>query len=96
VLHYSLGVLPNRDGFAVVQLLQGKSTSGSTSMEANSQVQQVFVESPTESQEATAHSGSQRSESDQARSEKNIAEWMSYLPTSCVNSMIAMGWDIST
>ena len=65
-------------------------------MEANSQVQQVFVESQTESQEATAHSGLQKSESDKARSEKNIADWMSYLPTSCVNSMIAMGWDIST
>jgi hypothetical protein len=33
---------------------------------------------------------------DAARSEKNIAEWSSYLPADCVNSMISMGWDVST
>jgi hypothetical protein len=38
----------------------------------------------------------QSRESDAARSERNIATWMSYLPPPCVNSMIAMGWDITT
>jgi hypothetical protein len=44
----------------------------------------------------TATQRVQASESDAARSERNIAEWMSYLPVRCVNTMIAMGWDIST
>lgn len=33
---------------------------------------------------------------DAARSEKNIAEWLSYLPADCVKTMISMGWDVST
>ena len=31
-----------------------------------------------------------------ARSEKNVREWMSYLPQDCIESMIRMGWDLST
>ena len=31
-----------------------------------------------------------------ARSERNVGEWMSYLPQDCVETMIRMGWDIST
>ena len=31
-----------------------------------------------------------------ARSEKNISQWMSYLPKECVTAMIEMGWDITT
>jgi hypothetical protein len=31
-----------------------------------------------------------------ARSEKNVSQWMSYLPEECVTSMIEMGWDITT
>jgi hypothetical protein len=33
---------------------------------------------------------------DAARSDKNIAEWLSYLPADCVKTMISMGWDVST
>jgi hypothetical protein len=33
---------------------------------------------------------------DAARSKENILQWMSYLPTDCVNTMIEMGWDITT
>jgi hypothetical protein len=33
---------------------------------------------------------------DAARSEENILQWMSYLPTDCVNTMIEMGWDVTT
>lgn len=33
---------------------------------------------------------------DAARSKWNIAEWSSYLPADCVNTMISMGWDVST
>jgi hypothetical protein len=34
--------------------------------------------------------------SDDARSENNIFQWMSYLPEDCVKTMIRMGWDITT
>jgi hypothetical protein len=34
--------------------------------------------------------------SDDARSENNIFEWMSYLPEDCIKRMIQMGWDITT
>jgi hypothetical protein len=33
---------------------------------------------------------------DAERSAYNIREWRSYLPPECVESMIRMGWDIST
>lgn len=36
------------------------------------------------------------SDADAARSEKNILQWMAYLPQDCVNTMIAMGWDATT
>jgi hypothetical protein len=32
---------------------------------------------------------------DEARSLQNIALWKSYLPADCVETMIAMGWDLS-
>jgi hypothetical protein len=31
-----------------------------------------------------------------ARSERNVTEWMSYLPQDCVESMIRLGWDLTT
>ena len=31
-----------------------------------------------------------------ARSEKNILQWMSYLPEDCIRTMIEMGWDVTT
>jgi hypothetical protein len=33
---------------------------------------------------------------DDARSENNILQWMSYLPEDCIKTMIQMGWDITT
>jgi len=30
------------------------------------------------------------------RSERNIRQWMSYLPKTCVDTMIRMGWDKTT
>jgi hypothetical protein len=33
---------------------------------------------------------------DDARSENNILQWMSYLPEDCIRTMIQMGWDITT
>lgn len=31
-----------------------------------------------------------------SRSQKNIADWKTYLPARCVATMIAMGWDRTT
>jgi hypothetical protein len=31
-----------------------------------------------------------------SRSERNILQWMKYLPEDCVNRMIEMGWDAAT
>jgi len=31
-----------------------------------------------------------------ARSARNIAAWLEYLPTDCVRTMIRMGWDYTT
>lgn len=61
----------------------------------DTQRQRVIVEADMDVP-ATASPGAQAQESDAARSERNIAEWMTYLPVPCVNTMIAMGWDIST
>ncbi len=36
------------------------------------------------------------SEFDLARSEENILAWMEYLPQDCIETMIRMGWDLST
>jgi hypothetical protein len=33
---------------------------------------------------------------DAARSAKNISLWNSYLPTTCVRTMVRMGWDYTT
>jgi hypothetical protein len=37
-----------------------------------------------------------RSDAEVARSDSNVIQWMSYLPEDCINTMIAMGWDVST
>jgi hypothetical protein len=40
--------------------------------------------------------GGDESDADIARSEKNILQWMTYLPDDCIRMMILMGWDITT
>jgi hypothetical protein len=37
-----------------------------------------------------------QSEADVARSERNILQWMEYLPEDCIETMIRMGWDVTT
>jgi hypothetical protein len=37
-----------------------------------------------------------QNDADVARSERNILEWMTYLPEDCIRTMIRMGWDVST
>jgi hypothetical protein len=62
-----------------------------TETEALLPVYEAFADTPdtTASIEAAANE-------DIARSEENILQWMSYLPADCVQTMILMGWDIST
>jgi hypothetical protein len=31
-----------------------------------------------------------------SRAAQNVREWTAYLPKDCVDTMIAMGWDVST
>jgi hypothetical protein len=64
---------------------------------ADAQVQQrVFVDLQTEPSDATAPVEVRVNDADQARSEENILQWMSYLPEDCVKAMMAMRWDVTT
>ena len=66
-------------------------------MQTDKRVQQrVSVESHTEPSNAASSAKAAADAADAARSAANILEWKSYLPAECVESMIAMGWDIST
>jgi hypothetical protein len=58
--------------------------------------QQALAEESTEISTAAAPIESAVSTEDIARSEQNILQWMQYLPTDCVKTMIRMGWDITT
>jgi hypothetical protein len=37
-----------------------------------------------------------QNDTDVARSEKNVLQWMAYLPQDCIRTMIQMGWDMTT
>jgi hypothetical protein len=57
--------------------------------------QRVFVELPQELS-ATASSVDVQNNADIARSERNVLQWMAYLPEDCIRTMIQMGWDVTT
>jgi hypothetical protein len=40
--------------------------------------------------------GRESAATDIAHSEKNILQWMTYLPEDCIRTMVLMGWDITT
>jgi hypothetical protein len=66
-------------------------------MKMDTQVQQrVFVELSVEPSDAAAVIDARLNDADSGRSEKNILQWMSYLPENCVKTMIGLGWDITT
>jgi hypothetical protein len=48
------------------------------------------------SRESDARSEDDDCEEVSARAEQNVREWRTYLPPECVESMIRMGWHIST
>jgi hypothetical protein len=57
--------------------------------------QRVFVELPEELS-ATASLIDVQHDADVARSERNVLQWMAYLPEACIRTMIQMGWDVTT
>jgi hypothetical protein len=66
-------------------------------METYSRVpQRVFAELIGEPSDVAVPVGAWVNDTDVARSEENILQWMSYLPEDCIRTMIAMGWDVTT
>ena len=55
-----------------------------------------FVGIPWEPPDAAVSIDLRPIEADTARSDRNMLQWMSYLPEDCIRSMIAMGWDVTT
>jgi len=49
-----------------------------------------------ECEEAAGAARVQFGDADLVRSEANILRWMAYLPQDCVETMIRMGWDVTT
>jgi hypothetical protein len=37
-----------------------------------------------------------QNDADVARSERNVLQWIAYLPEDCLRTMIRMGWDVTT
>jgi hypothetical protein len=37
-----------------------------------------------------------QNDADVACSERNVLQWMAYLPEDCIKTMIQMGWDVTT
>jgi hypothetical protein len=66
-------------------------------MEASSlMLQGDFVEFPVEASHTDSRMDARANDADVVRSERNILQWMSYLPEDCVRTMIQMGWDLTT
>ena len=45
---------------------------------------------------STTSSMDVQNDADVARSERNVLQWMEYLPEDCIRTMIQMGWDVTT
>jgi hypothetical protein len=66
-------------------------------MYTNAQVPRVFAEPSMESLDAASAIEHLFGDADAVRrSEKNILQWMKYLPEDCIKRMIEMGWDVTT
>ena len=55
-----------------------------------------FADIPCEPSDAAVSMDVPVNDADAARSDRNMVQWMSYLPEDCIRSMIAMGWDVTT
>ncbi len=56
---------------------------------------QVLIEMQWESL-AMSRKDWRESAADIEHSESNIRQWMAYLPEDCIQTMVLMGWDITT
>jgi len=66
-------------------------------MNLNAHMQQdAGTELLLEPSNIAARSDAPANAADSARSEKNILQWVAYLPRTCVKTMIRMGWDKTT
>jgi hypothetical protein len=66
-------------------------------MEMDALVQpQVYMGLAAELWNAPVAAGVMVSNADVVRSEENILRWMAYLPQDCIETMIRMGWDVTT
>jgi hypothetical protein len=54
------------------------------------------IEMQSESLAIASRADGGASDADIAHSEKNILQWMEYLPEDCIRTMVLMGWDITT
>ena len=80
-----------------VQPLQTTANQGSSSMETQAHARwQPFIEIPKECLNRVLPVIQCESDADIARSEENILRWMAYLPQDCIETMIRMGWDVTT
>jgi len=64
-------------------------------MDTYTQVPQHVLIDLLEDLSATSSMGVQN-DADVARSERNVLQWMEYLPEDCIRTMIQMGWDVTT
>jgi hypothetical protein len=66
-------------------------------METDALVQpQVYMGLAGELWDAPVPAGVMAGNADVVRSEENILRWMAYLPQDCIETMIRMGWDVTT
>lgn len=93
---FVLGTLSNGDMARVVQVLQFVAILRSQSMDSISQMQQPFSTDVPAELSDTRSLHTTPTVVDIARSDSNVLQWMSYLPEDCINTMIAMGWDVTT
>jgi hypothetical protein len=77
-----------------VQLLQHEANPGVLMDTYTQLLQRVFVDLLDEPSETSSMDA--QNDADVARSEKNVLEWMEYLPEDCIRTMIQMGWDVTT
>jgi hypothetical protein len=59
-------------------------------------LQRVFNVVPEESADNASPIDVPPNDSDGARSANNILQWRTYLPEDCIQTMIHMGWDVTT
>jgi hypothetical protein len=65
-------------------------------MDTDSQTRQLLAAAILMESADTSPAFSARNAAEIAHSERNVLQWMTYLPQDCIKAMIDMGWDFST